>query len=176
MSSQEIAPEVFTADYVGRAGERTFYLQSRGPQATLSYLVEKQQVSALAERLRELLILIDEEDTIRSATPGRDPALEFESPLEPEWRVGTMGLAFEEDADRVVLFVQPVDEEEQEEPESLDDDDGVRFMLRRDQVRAFVLHAMAVVGEGRPLCQLCGLPMDPAGHICPASNGHHPGG
>ena len=29
-----------------------------------------------------------------------------------------------------------------------------------------------VVNEGRPLCQLCGLPMDPDGHKCPASNGH----
>jgi hypothetical protein len=44
--------------------------------------------------------------------------------------------------------------------------------LRRDQVRTFVLHAQAIVDEGRPLCQLCGLPIDPSGHACPASNGH----
>jgi uncharacterized repeat protein (TIGR03847 family) len=50
----------------------------------------------------------------------------------------------------------------------------VQFHLRRDQVRAFILHALAVVAEGRPLCQLCGLPIDPEGHICPASNGHRP--
>ena len=29
--------------------------------------------------------------------------------------------------------------------------------------------AEAVVG-GRPLCPLCDLPMDPAGHICPRWN------
>ncbi|MDQ4125869.1 MAG: hypothetical protein M3134_09745 [Actinomycetota bacterium] len=23
---------------------------------------------------------------------------------------------------------------------------------------------------------MCGLPMDPGGHVCPASNGHRPGG
>jgi uncharacterized repeat protein (TIGR03847 family) len=59
-----------------------------------------------------------------------------------------------------------------EEPEM--EEDSVRLMLRRDQARMFVLHALAVVGEGRPICQLCGLPMDPSGHLCPASNGHHP--
>lgn len=174
MSAREVTPDIFTADYVGEAGARTFYLQSQGGGGTLSYLVEKQQVAALAERLRELLILIDQEDTIRSAVPSRDPALAMESPVEPEWRVGTMGLAFEEDSDQVVLVLQPVEEEEPEDVDELLErsDNSVRLLLRRDQVRSFVLHAIAVLGEGRPLCQLCGLPMDPAGHVCPASNGH----
>jgi uncharacterized repeat protein (TIGR03847 family) len=178
MTAQEISPEVFTADYVGEAGDRTFYLQSRGGAGTFSYLVEKQQVAALAERLRELLVLVDQEDTVGTASPGRDPALSLDSPVEAEWRVGTMGLAFEEEADRVVLLLQPVgeDEEPDEALEELMDksEQGVRYLLRRDQARAFVLHGLAVVAEGRPLCQLCGLPMDPGGHICPASNGHRP--
>jgi glutamate synthase domain-containing protein 1 len=49
---------------------------------------------------------------------------------------------------------------------------AVKGAPREEQARAFVLHALAVVAEGRPLCQLCGLPIDPSGHICPASNGH----
>jgi uncharacterized repeat protein (TIGR03847 family) len=175
----ELTPEVFTTDYVGEPGDRTFYLQSRGGGgATLSFLVEKQQVAVLADKLRELLVLIDEQDTIRSTPPQRDPALALEQPIEAEWRVGTMGLAYEEDSDVVVVFMQPADEEDDdesdEEAEILNEETGVRMMLRRDQVRSFVLHALAIVGEGRPLCQLCGLPIDPSGHICPASNGHHP--
>jgi uncharacterized repeat protein (TIGR03847 family) len=172
VTQMELSPQTFTTDYVGQPGERTFYVQSQGGGGTFSYLVEKQQVAALADRLRELLVLIDEDDTIRSTAPARDPALAIEQPVEPEWRVGTMGLAYEDDSDRVVVYMQPVGEEEDEEREE-DDDTGVRVLLRRDQVRSFVLHALAVVGEGRPLCQLCGLPMDPAGHVCPASNGHH---
>jgi hypothetical protein len=79
-----------------------------------------------------------------------------------------------EDSDLMIVYVQPMDADA--EIESLDDDDseGVRFELRRDQARAFVLHAIAVVNEGRPTCQLCGLPIDPEGHRCPASNGHRP--
>lgn len=167
MSQMEITPDVFTADYIGEPGQRAFYLQSRGGSQTLSLALEKQQVAVLAEKLRELLLLVDHDDTVRSATPGRDPALKIEEPVEPAWRIGTMGLAYEEGPDRVLVLAQPVDAETED-----DEDSGVRFMLRRDQVRAFVLHASAVVEEGRPTCQLCGLPMDPSGHACPASNGH----
>ena len=168
MSEVEVTPDVFTADYSGEPGARVFYLQARTGSSVLTYLVEKGQVSVLAEKLREMLIIIDQDDTIRAAPPARDPALGLVEPVEPEWRVGTMGLAYEDQDDRIVLFLQPVDDAD-------DNDEGsgsTRLLLRRDQVRSFVLHAVAVVAEGRPLCQLCGLPMDPAGHNCPASNGH----
>jgi uncharacterized repeat protein (TIGR03847 family) len=175
--SIEILPDLFTADYTGEPGERTFFLQARSQQAISTYLVEKQQVSILAEKLREILVLVDQTDTVLSAVPQRDPAFELEVPLEPDWQVGAIGLGYDESSDRVIVSMQPVGEEEQEEPVQPPEpeDFAVRYMLRRDQVRAFVLHALAVVGEGRPLCQLCGLPMDPSGHSCPASNGHRAG-
>ena len=171
MSQLEIIPDIFTADYVGQPGQRSFFLQARSSETTYSFVLEKQQVAVLAEKLRELLLLVDTEDTIKTAPPERDPALALQQPLEPEWRVGTMGLAYEESPDRVIILAQPVapEAEELEEP---DEDEGIRFLLRRDQVRSFVLHAGAIIGEGRPTCQLCGLPMDPSGHACPASNGH----
>jgi uncharacterized repeat protein (TIGR03847 family) len=157
----EVTPTLFTADYVGEPGRRTFYLQARTDAATLSFL--------LAERLRELLMALDGSDSVGTSVPERDPALALAEPVEPEWRVGTMGLAYQQDEDRILLVLQAAEEEEEEEE---DDQDAVRFALRRDQVRTFVLHAQAVVNEGRPLCQLCGLPIDPSGHACPASNGH----
>ena len=45
-----------------------------------------------------------------------------------------------------------------------------RFRLTRAQVQAMVRHATRVVTAGRPLCQICGRPMDPAGHFCPRNN------
>jgi uncharacterized repeat protein (TIGR03847 family) len=169
MSEQDIVPDVFTADYVGEPGERTFYLQIRTESATSTLLLEKEQVAVLADKLRELLVLVDSSDTVLASTPARDPALALSSPLEPEWRVGAMGLAYEEDSDRILVVVQQASTEADENE---DEETGVRLAVRRDQARAFVLHALAVVAEGRPLCQLCGLPIDPSGHICPASNGH----
>jgi uncharacterized repeat protein (TIGR03847 family) len=169
--STEITPEVFTADFTGEPGHRAFYLQARSSVDMFSFAVEKQQVQVLAEKLKEMLILIDQEDTIMASMPERDPALGLREPVEPQWQVGMIGLAYDESEDRVLVVLHPTgDEEEEEEP---DEDEGFRVLLRRDQVRTFTLHAEAVLGEGRPLCQLCGLPMDPEGHVCPASNGHH---
>lgn len=173
MSDPELAPEVFTADYEGEPGNRTFYLQARSSASVATYLVEKQQVAALADELRRLLLLVDSDDTVARAEPARDPALSLVSPVAAGWRVGTMGLAYDQSTDRFLVTMAPLE---------ADDDDAaaptgeagpeVALLLRRDQARAFVLHATAVVGEGRPSCRLCGLPMDPGGHVCPASNGH----
>ncbi len=174
----DVRPEVFTADYTGRPGERTFFLQSRSETLTLTYQLEKGQVEVLAEKLKELLLMIDATDEIASGTPARDPAYALSAPIEPEWRVGTIGLTYEEAEDLVVVALEPAGgpEEEIDDESGPDVDDfAVRILLRRDQARAFVLHALAIVGEGRPLCQLCGLPMDPDGHKCPASNGHRLG-
>lgn len=168
----DVTPDVFTADFTGSPGERTFYLQARSSSGVHSFLLEKQQVAILAEKLQEMLLMIDEDDTIKSAAPQRDPALALDEPIDPEWRVGTIGLLYDEGRDVVVIVLQEVRPDEEDE----DDESGYRFFLRRDQVRALILHALAAVGEGRPLCQLCGLPMDPGGHVCPASNGHRPGG
>lgn len=170
MSELEQSPDVFTADYIGEPGARTFFLQSQINDTPTSFLLEKQQVAVLAERLREVLLMIDEDDTIKSAVPARDPGLLPAEPVEPEWRVGNMGLAYDEEADRVIVLLEEVQSEDDPDPEA----SAARILLRRDQARSFLLHAIAVVEEGRPICQLCGLPMDPAGHKCPASNGHHP--
>ena len=168
----EITPEFLTADYEGEPGKRTFFLQSRTEEGVVSFLIEKQQVALLADRMRELLLLIDEADTVKDARPERDPSMSMVIPAEAEWRVGTMGLAYDETTDSISLMLRRIEESPEEDLERDDEDFDVRFMLRRDQVRAFALHASAVVEEGRPICQLCGLPMDPGGHQCPASNGH----
>jgi uncharacterized repeat protein (TIGR03847 family) len=169
VSEIEHSPDIFTTDYIGEPGKRTFFLQSQIGGDPTSFLVEKQQVAVLAERMREVLLMIDADDTIKSAVPARDPGLSPAEPVEPEWRVGNMGLAFDEEADKVVVLLEEVQSEEDPDPEA----SAARILLRKDQARSFLLHAIAIVEEGRPICQLCGLPMDPAGHQCPASNGHH---
>lgn len=170
--SIDVSPDVFTSDYVGEPGKRTFYLQARGESGTITLFLEKQQVSLLAEKLAELLLMIDKDDPVRATQAARDPALAIEEPLDPRWRAGAMGLAYEDDIDKVIVLIEPAQAEEENADEELE---GIRFLLRRDQVRSFVLHAVAVVDEGRPLCMLCGLPIDLTGHACPASNGHRLG-
>lgn len=165
-------PEVFTADYVGMPGQRVFYVQARGDFGSVTYLVEKQQVALLAEKLQELLLEIDPADTISAAPPARDPAMALEEPVEARWRAGAIGLGFDEIADRIVILLHEVTDDEDTDDE-VDLSEGDSYSIRRDQARSFALHAIATLAEGRPTCRLCGLPMDPEGHACPASNGHH---
>lgn len=172
--TREIAADVFTTDYSGAPGKRSFFLQARRGEETVTFAVEKQQVVVLAEKMGELLLMVDREDTLVGADPARDPALAPREE-EPQERVGAIGLAYDESDDQVLVAIDPLDPEREtaEETEVPGSAPGsVRILIRRDQVRSFILHALAVVGEGRPLCRLCGLPMDPEGHSCPASNGH----
>lgn len=166
----EVSPESFTADYVGEPGKRSFFLQARSEEGVFTVAVEKEQVAVLAEKLREILLLVDRTDPVAGEAVRRDPAL-VAIPMAPEWRVGSIALAYDEALDLVAILFEPFEADEGEPVASAQ---SLRLMLRRDQARAFVLHALSVVAEGRPMCPLCGLPMDPEGHKCPASNGHHP--
>jgi uncharacterized repeat protein (TIGR03847 family) len=176
-------PERFVAGTVGQPGERAFYLQASGGGRTTSVALEKGQVSQLAERLDELLDEVLRRSAGEAAVPAAAPTgLADDGPLElpllEDFRVGAIALAWDHDGDRVIIEVQ----EESEEPvEPLTDDipeDGpavLRVRLSAAAARAFSRRALQVVGQGRPPCPLCGLPLDPAGHVCPRQNGHRAG-
>jgi uncharacterized repeat protein (TIGR03847 family) len=173
-------PERFVAGTVGQPGDRTFYLQASGAGRTVSVALEKLQVQVLAERLEELL------DTVRRQTDADVPAVApqeledtapLDTPIEEEFRVGSMGLAWETDNERLVVeaLAQPEDEAHADfEPLSDDEDgpDALRVRLTAAMARAFIVRAQRVIAAGRPPCPLCGLPLDPEGHICPRQNGH----
>jgi len=48
----------------------------------------------------------------------------------------------------------------------------IRFWATREQMLSLARHGAMVCAAGRPRCQLCGNPLDPEGHQCPALNGH----
>ncbi len=173
-------PERFVAGTVGQPGDRTFYLQASGAGRTVSVALEKVQVSLLAEKLTELL----EEVQRRGAgtvPPVAPAALEdtapLDAPVEEEFRVGTMGLAWDGEAAKVVVEALAPPEpgtESEIEPlsESEEGPDALRVLLTAEMARAFIQRAQRVVAAGRPPCPLCALPLDPEGHICPRQNGH----
>ena len=174
-------PERFVAGTVGQPGDRTFYLQASGGGRTVSVALEKVQVAVLAERLEELL------EEVRRRGVGEVPvtaprSLEdtapLDAPVEEEFRVGTMGLAWDGEDDRVVVeaLAQQDSESEEAEVEPLADADegppALRVRITAEAAKAFVQRAERVVAAGRPPCPLCSLPLDPEGHICPRQNGH----
>jgi uncharacterized repeat protein (TIGR03847 family) len=185
-------PERFVAGTVGEPGDRTFFLQARGGGRVVSVALEKVQVSLLAEKLEELLTEaahrfgVELPDLPASAGSDNEP---LDTPVDEEFRVGTLGLAFDVDTSTVVIEAIEAgeadtevelgaeDEEalspDDEDDEPDDDLDRLRVRLTPEATRAFIDRARRVVAAGRPPCPLCGQPLDPAGHLCPRHNGYH---
>lgn len=172
-------PERFVAGTVGPPGERTFFLQARGGGRLVSVVLEKVQVVLLAEKLEELLGEAQRRfgaDVAEGATPptDNDP---LDTPLDEEFRVGTLGLAFDVDSATVVIEAIAVGEDDEADDEDVDDEvpsdrDRLRVRLTPQATRAFIERARRVVASGRPPCPLCGQPLDARGHLCPRHNGY----
>jgi uncharacterized repeat protein (TIGR03847 family) len=179
-------PERFVAGTVGPPGERTFFLQARGGGRLVSVALEKVQVQLLAEKLDELLAEANRRFGLELPTlelaADNEP---LDTPLDEEFRVGTLGLAFDVDTSTVVIEAIAAPEGEAEaEPEEAaaedeDDEDAdadrdrLRVRLTPQETRAFIERAKRVLASGRPPCPLCGQPLDPKGHLCPRHNGYH---
>jgi uncharacterized repeat protein (TIGR03847 family) len=152
--------ERFTVGTEGPTGQRVFLIQCRAGGTLVTLKAEKQQVSVLAEYLGRLLADLDR--------PGPLPDdLELEEPTDPHWVIGTLGVSYDEDLDRIVLVAEEL---------VADDEDGdtAHLTITRAQAAAFAIRATTLVEAGRPPCPLCGGPLDPSGHECPRTNGHRP--
>jgi uncharacterized repeat protein (TIGR03847 family) len=172
-------PDRFVAGTVGQPGERTFFLQATSGQRTVSVALEKVQVAALAEKLEELLDEVRRRQGTDSAVPPvAPPELEdvepLTTPVEEEFRAGTLALAWDDDSDTVLVEAQSIEPEESEEVAETTEFTGdlLRVRLAPGAARAFAKRALRVVAAGRPPCPLCGNPLDPSGHVCPRQNGH----
>ncbi|MGH2573107.1 MAG: DUF3090 family protein [Actinomycetota bacterium] len=188
-----------TAGAVGPAGERVFYLQGRRGDQLITVLVEKQQVQLLSASVVEILARIGketgqgpseelmelDEPIIPEWRAGRISIgyhderdllmLEAEELLPEEEQEdeggegpggGTGPLPETPRAEDPPLARQPeAPEGEAPEPQR------VRFWATREQMLSLARHGAAVCAAGRPRCQLCGNPIDPEGHQCPALNG-----
>jgi uncharacterized repeat protein (TIGR03847 family) len=182
-------PERFVAGTVGEPGQRTFFLQASGNGRTTSVSLEKQQVLVLAERVEALLVEVVRRSAGETAVPAvSPPAAEdngpLESPVEEEFRVGAMALAWDPDDEVVVIEAQAVtdddgddgDDGDEQSPLIYEDDENgpplLRVRVSGTLARGFVVRAQAVVSAGRPPCPFCGGPLDAAGHVCPRANGY----
>jgi uncharacterized repeat protein (TIGR03847 family) len=153
------APDLFTVGTVGPLGDRTFMIQCRQGATLLTVKVEKSQVAVLASYLARIVREL--------GRPAELPEeLDFDE-VEPDWVVGTIGVSYDQESDRLVVVAEEM---------VPDDEDGVvaSIAVTREQAAAFAIRATRLVEAGRPPCPLCGLPLDPSGHDCPRTNGHRP--
>ncbi|HEY6423026.1 MAG TPA: DUF3090 domain-containing protein [Pseudonocardiaceae bacterium] len=172
-------PDRFVAGTVGEPGDRMFYLQAVDDAKVVSVLLEKEQVAVLADRLAALLDEVARRLGADDPTGSEEPRVDAEplrTPVEQEFRVGTMGLGWDSESQAIVVELLAVTEQEVDESVVLDDTeegpDAVRVFLSLPQARAFTVRAERVLSAGRKPCPLCAEPLAPSGHICPRQNGY----
>ena len=108
------SPDFFTTGTVGVPGRRTFYLQARETGSVVTLKLEKEQIRALAEYLAKLLNDLPKPDAL-----PRDMALL--EPVNEAWVVGSLGVAYDEAADRILIVAEELSEEAEDDEE--DDDE-----------------------------------------------------
>lgn len=181
-------PQRFVVGTVGLPGQRTFFLQARAGARLTSVALEKQQVAILAERVDELLDEVLQSGAAHTPHLAQPPVIDndpLDSPIEEEFRAGTITLSWDERDERVVIEVFPFQPMAADEgPTPIDEaglaelpiaepepDELLVVRLPPAQARTFATRAAVVVGQGRASCPFCGGPIDVEGHLCPRANG-----
>jgi uncharacterized repeat protein (TIGR03847 family) len=161
-----------TIDAIGKPGQRVFYLQGwQNETQTITLIIEKAQVQTLALGIEQFLAEVQQKypDLIEASADYDETQMEISPPVDPLFRVGELGLAYDADLDKLVLVAREILSEGMEPEEA----SLVRFWCSRSQMRALASWGLEVTNRGRPICPQCGEPMDPEGHFCPKKNGHN---
>jgi uncharacterized repeat protein (TIGR03847 family) len=151
---------------VGVPGKRTFFLILANSTEWIRVWLEKEVLEALAvavERLNDALVLESlydpktkpDEGPVSVAAPAGMPSSEVE--------VEQISLGYEDEKGILDLVVHPM---------GLKPLGWTELYCHVDlgMLQKFALQATKVCSAGRARCPLCGLPMDPEGHVCPESN------
>ena len=147
-----------TIGVVGKPGERTFYLQGSQGTQTISLVIEKEQANILAGSFDSLIKELNEK---HPDTNKKDEAvwmdMALREPVEELFRVGNMGLGYNEDTDQIVLVAYELVPED-EEP------NVVSYWVSREQANLLIPHIQKTVRAGRFF--------DPGSEFSPKLNGH----
>jgi uncharacterized repeat protein (TIGR03847 family) len=158
-----------TVDAIGSPGNRVFYIKGRKGDEVISLIIEKVQLQSLIAGIDDFLEQIKEKfpDQPVVEVEFSEKDMRIEPPVDPKFRVGEMGLAFDADRDIVNIIAREMALEGEEEK-----GDVVRYGCTRQQLLVLARWGAIVVERGRPICPQCLQPMEPEGHFCPKKNGH----
>ena len=160
-------PERFIAGTVGEPGERAFYLQVRSSYRLFSVAVEKAQVQAIIARLDVMVAEIRKSNPLISIEKFPTDDAPLESPVEAEFQVGAMSLAWDEGSALICIELYELEEDEEDSSGEVAD-----IKISLGMAISFTVRSKAVVNAGRLPCPFCGIPIDPRGHLCPRANGY----
>ena len=174
--------ERFVVGTVGQPGDRTFFIQAETGPRLISVSLDKSQVQALAERLLMMVREIKQSNPLFTVQKIAKDDAPLTTPIEEEFRVGVIGIAFDDQAEKIQIDLQSFSEDDSSDSDDdiefididdlSDDQDVLRVVISPAQAQQFAKRAQAVVNAGRLPCPFCGSPIDPRGHLCPRANGY----
>lgn len=169
-------PDRVVVGTIGLPGSRTFYLQVRAGAQLLSIALEKQQSAVLAQKIDEILDELMSVEGNRFSVPSSTPIeLVDNDPLETvqeQFRTGAMSLGWDPSTAQIIIEAYPLPAQEPADTDDAPDQDKteapemLRVSMPVGTARAFTMRTFEIVNAGRPICPLCGYPMDAEGHTC----------
>lgn len=164
-------PDRVVVGTIGVPGARTFYLQVRAGKQIVSIALEKQQSAQLADMIDEILdqliTLEGNPFSVPTSTPVELVDNDQLEAVEEQFRTGVMSLGWDPTTAQIVVEARPLTDVD---ADGFPDDDDAPEVLRVSMpvgtARAFAKRTREVVGAGRPICALCGEPIDADGHTC----------
>ncbi|MDP2730450.1 MAG: DUF3090 family protein [Dehalococcoidales bacterium] len=158
-------PGLLSAISVGIPGKRTFFLLMGEKEKWLRLWLEKEQLEALALAIDQFLLALYQELHLSpEETEGLSLSDDVPSGLpSAELEIDQISISFDQEKTSLDFLVHILG------PQKIDD---VIVNLRASlaQLKQLGEQARSVCAAGRPRCQLCGGPIDPAGHTCPKHN------
>jgi len=148
------------AESVGEPGKRTFRIAVDSASSSASLWLEKEQLFQLAMAIQQMIATLP-----KDREPEGEPPTDREADALTRLDFKVTRLVLGHDSGRGLFVIDAHDPED-------DESAAVRVWASVDQATEFSQEALSVCASGRPICPLCGGPLDPSGHRCARVNGH----
>lgn len=156
--------DFITIDAIGPPGQRTFFLQAAQEDMLVTLVIEKEHAAALAVAIGNVLTRLGKGD-LDAEIDAEIEDLDLIQPVEPLFRVGKLELGYDERRSMLVVVAQELVGEGERGA-------VVHIWASQEQMAALARKAVVAVASGRPVCQLCGEPINPGeDHACIRDNG-----
>ena len=156
---------ILSALAMGMPGKRTFFLTIGRKENWVRVWIEKYLLESLALAIDQFLLTLSQEQpnfdrkaggtSLSNDVPSGLPSAELE--------IEQITLGFDQELVTLNMVVHPSGPQR-----AIQADLYCRVTL--SQLRNIGNQAKSICAAGRPICILCGNPIDPTGHICPTGN------
>lgn len=162
---------------IGSYPDQSYFLQVSDAGKDVTVQLDFRQVRLIGKRINQLLDSVAAHMNIPVASKVKKASDQgpLHMPVDSEFLVGSIGLGWDMESLSLVIEVLDFTSLPVTAEMMMQDGEGpdtLRISLTSAAARQFACRALEVYAAGRPLCPLCGEPLDEEGHICARLNGY----